>query len=46
MREHFFTKEEVMVLFKDFSDISVERIVRTYNDETICDNDYIVLLKK
>jgi len=46
MVEHFFSKSEVLELFNCFREISVERIVRTYDNETICDNDFIIIAKK
>lgn len=46
MSQHFFSKEEIIDLFSDFSDLSVERIIRTHNNESISDNDYIIFAEK
>lgn len=46
MSEHFFTKSEIKDLFKSFSKLSIERIIRTHNNESICDNDFIVFAEK
>ncbi len=46
MRLHFFTVEEINMLFKDFSEIEINRIIRTHDHGTICCNDFIVTLSK
>ncbi len=46
MQEHFFSRDELLELFRDFDDVVIERIIRTHNNETICDNDYVVYATK
>ena len=46
MSEHFFTRTEIENLFSDFSSLTIDRIIRTHNNEEICDNDYIIFAEK
>ena len=46
MHEHFFSRQEIVELFSQFKDVSIERIIRTYQNESICDNDFLIIASK
>lgn len=46
MAEHFFSREEIVDLFQAFGCLTIDRIIRTHNNESVCDNDYIIFAEK
>lgn len=46
MLMHFFEKEEIQGLFRDFSSIVIDRITITHDNETYADDDYLVTCTK
>jgi len=43
---HFFTREELVEYFKIFKNVIIDRLIVTHDNETYCDNDYILTFEK
>ena len=43
---HFFEKKELLQLFNSFKSCTIETITKTFDNEKLCDSDYIVLFEK
>lgn len=43
---HFFTREEITTLFKNFVEISIDKITESHNNGKFSDSNYIIMGKK
>lgn len=46
MLMHFFDKDELVVLFKNFRELKIDRIVETHDNENFCDSNFVVTFTK
>lgn len=42
MLMHFFTKDEVKELFKDFEELNINEVTETHDNGAFCDSNYII----
>lgn len=43
---HFFTEQEITTLFKNFVEISIDKITESHNNGKFSDSNYIIMGKK
>jgi ubiquinone/menaquinone biosynthesis C-methylase UbiE len=43
---HFFTEEEIKSLFKDFKNITIDKIIESHENSKYCDSNFRIILRK